>query len=461
MKSVQEGAAPDDDAAVRRAVAGAAMGNCLEWFDFGVYSYLAATIGEVFFPAHDDTAALLASFAVFAVAFVVRPLGGVFFGPLGDRIGRNRVLATTIIMMSGATFIVGLLPGYPVIGVWAPILLIAARLLQGFSTGGEYGGAATFIVEYAPNARRGFMSSWLEFGTLAGYSLGAVLVTMLTVSLPADEMATWGWRIPFLCAGPLGLFGLYLRLKLEDTPVFKKLENSGKVAQSPLRESLAKNWRAMLLCVGLVLILNVAYYTVLTYLPTYLSDRLHIAPSKALLLIVAIYIAMMVVITFVGRLSDRVGRKPVLLAACAGFILLSYPAFALMMQGGTAATVGGLAILGLLVVLLAGTMPATLPAIFPTRVRYGAFAIAYNVSTAAFGGTAPLVITWLIAETGNNFMPAFYLMGAAAIAITPIVLIRETARAPLPGVTIGPSGSDAAPAADSSGSGEQCTSAAS
>lgn len=423
----------DTDTGVRRAVAGAAMGNCLEWFDFGVYSYLAATVGEAFFPAQSTTAALFASFAVFAVAFVVRPLGGLFFGPLGDRIGRNRVLAATIILMSGGTFIIGLLPGYDTVGVWAPVLLIVARLLQGFSTGGEYGGAATFIVEYASDRRRGFLASWLEFGTLAGYSLGAILVTLLTVLLPHDAMTAWGWRIPFLCAGPLGLFGLYLRLKLEDTPAFLKLEAAGKLAKAPLRESLLKNWRQMLECIGLVLILNVAYYTVLTYLPTYLSDRLHIGDTRALLMILAIYIGMMAAITFVGRLSDRVGRKPLLLASCIGFIVLAYPAFVLMMQGTAATTIAGLAILGLLVVLLSGTMPATLPAIFPTRVRYGAFAVSYNVSTSLFGGTAPLMITWLIAETGNNFMPAFYLMGAALIAIVPILLIRETAGASLPG----------------------------
>lgn len=442
---MKQGAARGDEepAQVRRAVAGAAMGNALEWYDFGVYAYLAATIGDVFFPSNNLTSELLASFAVYAVAFAVRPLGGLFFGPLGDKIGRNRVLATTIIMMSGATFVVGILPGYDSIGIWSPILLILARLIQGFSTGGEYGGAATFIVEFASNRRRGFMASWLEFGTLGGFSLGAIIVTVLTLILPDAAMSGWGWRVPFLVAGPLGLFGLYLRLKLEDTPVFKELEEAGHVAETPLRDAFVKNWRLMLLCVGLVLILNVAYYTVLTYLPTYLSERLHIASSQALLVILGIYIGMMIVITFVGRLSDRVGRKPVLLASCVGFIVLSYPAFLLITSGSLIGTVGGLAILGFLVVLLAGTMPATLPAIFPTRLRYGSFAIAYNVSTSLFGGTAPLVITWLIAQTGNNFMPAFYLMGAAAIAIVPIMLIKETAQEPLPGAMPPPADGEA------------------
>lgn len=421
-----------DQGEVKKAVSAAAMGNCLEWFDFGVYSYLAVTIGKVFFPSEDPTTELLASFAVFAVAFLVRPLGGLFFGPLGDKIGRSKVLAATIIMMSGATFAIGLLPSYATIGIWAPIGLILARMVQGFSTGGEYGGAATFIVEYAPDKKRGFLASWLEFGTLAGFSLGAVLVTGFTLVLSDQAMLDWGWRIPFLMAGPLGVVGLYLRLKLEDSPVFQALENAADVAESPLR-SAVEHWREMLLCIGLVIILNVAYYTVLTYLPSYLTERLGIEPSHALTFLVATMVAMMLVITQVGRLSDRFGRKLILISACIGFILFSYPAFWLISQGVMLTTIAGLTILGLLVVLLAGAMPATLPAIFPTKVRNGGFAIAYNLSTSAFGGTAPLVITWLISITDSNFIPAYYLMLAAAIAITPILIIPETAGKPLRG----------------------------
>src|SRR5699024_9121330 len=197
---------------VKRAVAAAGLGNALEWFDFGIYSYMAATIGYVFFPSESGTASLIGSFAVFAIAFVARPLGGFYFGPLGDKIGRNKVLAYTIIMMSGATFCIGLIPGHATIGVWAPILLIVFRLIQGFSTGGEYGGAATFIAEFSPDEKRGYLGSWLEFGTPGGYSLGAVLVTAISIMLSAEQFETWGWRIPFFIAGPLGLFGLWMRL---------------------------------------------------------------------------------------------------------------------------------------------------------------------------------------------------------------------------------------------------------
>jgi MHS family proline/betaine transporter-like MFS transporter len=241
--STQQQAPEINPATLKRAIGAAAIGNCMEWFDFGVYSYVAATIGRVFFPAHNPTSELLSSFGTFAVAFVARPFGGLFFGPLGDKVGRQAVLATTILLMAASTFIVGVLPSYAEIGVWAPILLIIARLVQGFSTGGEYGGAATFMVEYAPDKNRGFLCSWLEFGTLSGFSLGAGLVTLFTFLLPAPDMHSWGWRIPFLLAAPLGVVGLYLRLKLEDTPAYQGLEEAGKVEKSPLKVILVEHWR--------------------------------------------------------------------------------------------------------------------------------------------------------------------------------------------------------------------------
>ncbi|MDN5869158.1 MAG: MFS transporter [Nitrococcus sp.] len=421
-----------DDSAMHRAIAGAAIGNALEWFDFGVYGYFAVTIGQVFFPTHSTTASLLSAFAVFAVAFVARPIGSLFFGPLGDKVGRSGVLVATILMMSGATFAVGLLPSYDSIGVWAPIGLIILRLIQGFSTGGEYGCAATFIAEYAPDERRGFYTSWLELGTLAGYSLAAVLAAVLAASLSNEAMSSWGWRIPFLMAAPMGIFGLYLRLKLEDSPAFNQMKSAGEIAQAPLREAVTGHWRSMLLCIGIVVVWNVAYYTVLKYMPSYLTVRLNISELHSLLLSLGVLIGMMVLLTFIGRFSDRIGRRPVLLVACLGLLLFSYPAFALM-QVGTALAFAGLAIVSFFVVLLSGTLPATLPAIFSTRVRNGGFTISYNLSTSLFGGTAPLVITYLISISGSNYVPAYYLMGAAAVAITPILLIRETAGLPLAG----------------------------
>jgi len=210
-----------DKPMLKRAVGAAALGNAMEWFDFGVYGYLAVTIGQVFFPSSNPTAQVIAAFATFTVAFLVRPLGGLVFGPLGDRYGRQKVLAFTMILMALGTFAIGLIPAYERIGIWAPVLLLLARVVQGFSTGGEYGGAATFIAEYSTDRNRGLMGSWLEFGTLGGYIAGAGTVTALHMLLSSEQMLDWGWRIPFLVAGPLGLLGLYMRMKLEETPAFR------------------------------------------------------------------------------------------------------------------------------------------------------------------------------------------------------------------------------------------------
>lgn len=414
---------------VRRAVAASAMGNCIEWFDFGVYSAgaITATIGRVFFPTHSPAAAVLASFAVLAGAFVVRPFGGLVFGPMGDKYGRQRVLATTIILMSASTFVIGVLPTYGTIGVFAPILLVLARMVQGFSTGGEYGGAATFMCEYAPDGKRGFYGSWLEFGTLTGFVSGSGMVLIIDLLLPQSAMDSWGWRIPFLVALPLGLVGLYLRTKLEDTPAFQAMSKSKQVARSPLKETIVGNWRMILNLIGIVLLLNVADYTVLTFMPTFMNSDLHVSNTTAQLVTISVEIVMMIVITFIGRLSDRVGRKPILLTAAIGYAVLGFPAVALMIAGGTVRLVIGFAILGALLVLILAVIGSTFPAMFPTRVRYGSFAIGYNVSTSAFGGTAPFIISALIAATGSNLVPGFYLVAAGLIGIVPILLIPETA----------------------------------
>ena len=431
---------------VRKAVTAAGLGNALEWFDFSIYAYTASTIGQVFFAADSGGDSLLKSLMFFAVAFAVRPLGGLFFGPLGDRIGRSKVLAATIIMMSLGTVMIGLMPTYAQIGIWAPVGLLAARLIQGFSTGGEYGGAATFIVEYAPDKTRGFLASFLEFGTLGGYIVGSALVFVVQLSMGDAAFTEWGWRIPFLCAAPLGLFGLYLRLRLEDSPAFEEAQENNE-ADGTLGEVVTTHMRQLLLCIGLTLILNIAYYTVLTYLPSYLETILKIGTWEASGLLILVQLVMMSIIFLFGGLSDRTGRKPVLIGACIGFILFAWPAFWLLSLTTVWSLIGGLAILGLLTVMLAGVMPSTLPAIFPTRVRYGGFAIAYNVSTSLFGGTAPLIIQWLIGETGDNFIPAYYLMAAAAIALIPIMLIPETANRPLPGSRGQNMGKKPAPAA--------------
>ncbi|HET6504775.1 MAG TPA: MFS transporter [Amycolatopsis sp.] len=422
-----------DTRTVKRAVIASAMGNATEWFDYGVFTSgaIATSIGTVFFPGGGGNA-VLKSLALVAIGFVVRPFGGAFFGPLGDKIGRQRVLALTILLMSGCTFLVGCVPTYGAIGFAAPVLVVLLRLIQGFSTGGEYGGAATFIAEYAPTRRRGFWGSFLEFGTLTGYVLGNIVVLAVTLSFSAAEVEAWAWRIPFFIALPLGLIGLYLRSKLEDTPEFKRLDAAGqKSAKAPLRETLVRNWRMILNLMGIVLLLNIADYMLLTTMPTYFTDTLKINDNTSTLIIIGVEVVQMALIAPLGALSDRIGRKPMLLTAAIGYLVLSYPAIKLMQGGNIGLLILGFGITALLLLLMLAVIGSTFPAMFPTRVRYGSFAIGYNVSTSVFGGTCGVIVTALVQSTGNKDWPAVYLMIAAAIALVPILLIPETARVPI------------------------------
>lgn len=427
-----------DKKLLKRAVGAAALGNTMEWFDFGVYSYLAVIIGQVFFPDASNTAQLIASFGTFAAAFLVRPIGGMVFGPLGDRYGRQKVLAFTMVMMSIGTFCIGLIPSYASIGIAAPILLLLARLVQGFSTGGEYGGAATFIAEYSTDKRRGFMGSFLEFGTLAGYLLGASLVTGMIAWLPHEDMMSWGWRIPFFLAAPLGLFGLYIRLKLEETPAFKehmdkREEIEHNKPQQTLWQMLRTQSKPLLKCIGLVLLFNVSNYMLTAYMPSYLTGILGLSELSGLLLVMVVMFIMMPLTLMWGFFTDRLGRKPVIGFGALGLIVLALPAYMLLGSGNMYLVFAGLAILGLLHTCFSGTMPATLPALFVTDIRYSALAIGFNLSVSLFGGTTPLIAAWLVDKTQNTLMPAWYMMGAGVIGLITVLTLSETARKPLKG----------------------------
>lgn len=423
---------------LRRAVGAAALGNAMEWFDFGVYSYLAVTIGKIFFPGASQAAQLIATFGAFSAAFLVRPIGGLFFGPLGDRIGRQKVLAITMIMMAIGTFCIGLIPSYDSIGILAPILLLTARLVQGFSTGGEYGGAATFIAEYSTDKRRGFMGSWLEFGTLGGYLLGAGLVTGMTAAMPTETLMSWGWRVPFFIAAPLGLFGLYVRLKLEETPAFQKhMEEQDKreheKPQMGVWQMLRKYQAQMLKCIGLVLLFNVSNYMLTSYMPSYLTGILGMSELSGLLLVLVVMFVMMPLTLFWGHWNDHLGRRPVIALGAIGLLVFALPCFWLIGTGNLLWVFVGLMLLGMIHTCFSGTMPSALPSLFATDVRYSALAIGFNISVSLFGGTTPLMTAWLVEKSGNVMMPAWYLMGAAVIGLITVFFMRESARKPLHG----------------------------
>jgi MFS transporter, MHS family, proline/betaine transporter len=430
-----------DPGMVRRAIGAAAIGNTTEWYDFGVYAYLATTITKVFFSGLSPTMGTIATFGLFAVSFLVRPFGSLVLGPLGDRIGRKRVLSLTVILMAVGTFAIGVIPSYAQIGVAAPLLVLLARLLQGVSTGGEYGNAMTFIAEYAPDKRRGFLGSWLEFGTLTGYAFGATVATVLSTTLSTEQLLGWGWRIPFLIALPLGAIGLYLRLRLAETPAFEQLMATERKApaRTEFHTVFVDYWPVMLLCSGLVLAWNVTNYMLTSYIPTYLTETLpaHGEPgageTAAQILQIVMLVALMAVITFLGRLSDRIGRRRVVMVGCVALVVLSLPSVLLLRAGGQTATFLGLMIMGLTLVCFSSTLPATLPAMFPTQIRAGGLSIAFNVSVSLFGGTTSAVMGSLVAATGDLNWPAYYLMAAGVIGAVCIYLTRESARKPLTG----------------------------
>jgi len=416
---------------LRRAVRGAAIGNTVEWYDFAIYGFLATYIADKFFPSGDETAALLNTFAIFAAAFFMRPLGGFFFGPLADRIGRQRVLALVILLMSASTLAIGLVPSYDTIGVFAPILLLFLRCLQGFSAGGEYGSGACFLAEYASDKNRGFVVSFLVWSVVVGFLLGSLTVTGLETVLSESAMDSYGWRIPFLIAGVLGGVGLYIRLRLGDTPDFERLREEGDVASSPLREAITTSWRPILQIIGLVVIHNVGFYIVFTYLPTYFTKTLEFTKTDAFVSITVASLVALVLIPPLGALSDRIGRKPLLISGAVGFAVFAYPLFLLLNAGSLVAAIAAHAGLAAIESVFVSASLAAAAELFATRVRSSAYSIGYNVSVAIFGGTAPYVATWLVARTDNEIAPAYYVIVAAVVSLATVLTMRETAARPL------------------------------
>ena len=428
--SPSEPALPELDAdpvALRRSVAAGAVGVFVHWFDWAAYAYLATTIASVFFPAQDPTAGLLSVFAVFAVSFGIRPVGALVFGPLGDKIGRRRTLSIVIFVMSGATLAIGLLPGYATIGVAAPVLLVLARLIQGFAAGGEFGSAASFLAEFSPRRRRGFGVSWLEVGSLLGFLAGSFVFLVLSTALTDDQLATWGWRVPFLIAAPLGVIGFIIRNKIEDTPEYRTLAATDNIARSPVRALFRNHIRQILQAGGIMTMMHVTFYTVLTYLVTYQTDYLGYSADAAALISTVVSLLGLLLVPAFGALSDRIGRKPVMVGAALALLVGSYPAFLLMGTGSMTAAVVASVGLGVILAAILGTHAVWSAEIFPTRTRQGGLSIAYNVAAALFAGTVPYLMTVLITTTGSVLVPGPYLMVAAVIGLVAALSMRETA----------------------------------
>ncbi len=405
----------------------AGIGHFIEWFDFGLYGTLAAIIASNFFVSADPATALLKSFAVFGSGFLMRPLGGLFFGSMGDRLGRRKVLVTVIVITSLSTFVMGILPTWHQAGIIAPILLVITRLVQGFAAGGESSGVITYLAESAEPNRRATLTCWSENFSFMAFVCGSGLVLLLTHTLGDAAMNDWGWRIPFLLAAPLGLGGLYMRRNMEDSAAFHKLQASGKIEKSPLRKTLSSSGRALLFCVGFVVVKAVSSWVLQSFMPGYLSTHLHYSRTDSYLITTLGLLSVAVCMPLTGYLSDRWGRRPLMLMGCGGFILLTYPAMLLMTQGSVMTSIAAMSLLGVFVAMFNGGCGAAMVELFPTAIRYGGIAVAYNLTVAVFGGVTPLASASLIAWTGDLLSPAWYVMITALVSFIAVWFAKETA----------------------------------
>ncbi len=410
-------------AKTRQAVAAAVIGNVLEWYDFAVYAFVAIHIARKFFPAGDEVSALLATFLAYGLGFLARPLGGIVIGRIGDTRGRKAALLLTILLMAIGTVLIGVLPSFETIGYLAPLLLVIARLLQGFSAGGEWGSSTAFIVEWAPPAERGYYGSFQQTSVVAGLLLGSGVAALLNTVMTPAEMGSWGWRIPFLLGGLIGPVGMYMRRTIDETPAYQRMTAAPAAAHQT-----SEAWLLAARAFGFTIVWTVCFYILLNYMPTYTQQYLHLSASQALWANTIGLFVLMVSIPVMGRLSDRVGRKPLLLACCAAFIVLPYPIFSFLASGASYASLIAVQILfAVLISMFSGPGPAAIAEIFPTRSRSTWMTSGYALAVAIFGGFAPYISVWLINRFGSPLAHTFYLIAAAAVSTAVIWTMRETA----------------------------------
>lgn len=409
----------------RRDVFAGAIGNVLEWYDFAVYAFFAGTIGRLFFPQSNEVDSLIAAFGVFAAGYLMRPLGAIIFGHIGDRFGRKPVLVISTLAMAVSTFSIGLLPTAAQIGPVAAVLLVVLRLLQGVSIGGEYTGSVVYMAERAERSKRGLLCTASIIGAGIGTLAGSAVADIINAVLPSDAVDSWGWRMPFLTGASVGVVGWYLRRNL---PESRSAQAAQEHSRPPFVDTIAKHWRTMLRVVGINLMHAVSFFMIFVFMKTYLHEFVGLKETQALTISTLGLLALMLVTLASGALSDRFGRKPVLIGSAVAAILFAYPLLLLVNLAVFWIALACQFAFAIIVGTYSGTAPATMTEIVPGHVRVTATSLGYNLCMALFGGTTPMITVILIKVTGTDMTPAFYIMAAAAISLLVVLTIEETSR---------------------------------
>ncbi|MCY8938844.1 MFS transporter [Peribacillus frigoritolerans] len=412
---------------MRRILIASLVGSSIEWFDYFLYGTVSALVfNQLFFVNEDPTIGLLLSYASFALAFFIRPFGGVIFSHIGDRIGRKKTLVLTLSLMGVATFGMGLLPTYQAVGIWAPILLITLRLVQGLGIGGEWGGALLLAVEYAPAEKRGLFGAIPQMGVTIGMLLGTVALSIMTL-LPENAFMTWGWRIPFIFSALLVFFGLWIRKGIDETPSFKKVKESGEVPKLPIVETLKHYWREVLIAVGAKVVETAPFYIFSTFVVSYATANLGFSRTATLTAVMIATIITTILIPIMGNLSDKIGRKKLFIGGTIGMALFAFPYFWLLQQKSVllliVATVIGLGVIWAPITAVLGTMFSE---IFDAKIRYTGITLGYQIGAALAGGTAPLVATALLDKFNNSYVPvALYIIFASVLSLAAIWAVKD------------------------------------
>lgn len=401
------------------------IGNLFEWYDFALFGYFAPIIGKLFFPSDDPMVELIAAFGIFSVGFIVRPIGGIIFGHIGDRLGRKRALVLTILLMAIPTAIIGVLPTYEQIGIAAPILLIIMRMLQGVSMGGNYGGSITFATEHTHTQRRGLVGSFAVTSCLAGIMLGSATAASFTFTFSTADLESWGWRIPFVAGILICLVGYYMRRNIPESPEYIVAQEAGNIEHHPVWLVFSEHGRTLSKVVLAVMLHDLSFYILFVYMATYLSEVIGLPKDVALTINTINLLAVSFFTIASGWLSDRIGRKAVLGISAAIFVAITIPLMTIISSTADFTTVlFSQMLLAVAVGGYFGPLPALMVEAYPTSVRFSAVAITTNISGPLFGGTAPMLVTFLIKISGSNMIPAYYLTIGAVIALIALQFIK-------------------------------------